>query len=178
MYVDSSIAVILSSHVCVYNYCVHVYVAADKTAKVYRMDSNGTDLAEAAAMPPPASVLHGHGKGINDVAWMDGGACPAFAATASDDSSVRLWDVSQVGSACMHACMYVRMHTCIQRLCCSTSATALRYLLLEELIRYLLYSLYFPGSSTAHYLGQRRRVLSGLAPDSERAARRHRDREV
>lgn len=69
------------------------HIAADKTARVYRLGDDQDSSSSPST--PPTVLLQGHGKGVNDVVWLSGSPAP-FAATASDDASVRLWDVSQV----------------------------------------------------------------------------------
>jgi len=42
----------------------------------------------------PTMTLLGHSRGINDVTWSQGGSWGAYIATASDDKTLRLWDVN------------------------------------------------------------------------------------
>jgi len=78
--------------------------SADGTVKLWKLTSEmlergavGTE-AEQQAKPGPIGALrtlHGHARGINDVAWSP---TAEYLATASDDKSLRIWD-AETGAA-------------------------------------------------------------------------------
>ena len=69
---------------------VCVSASADGTAKLWNcMPEDSQDMQGPLT---PLSTLIGHSRGINDVTWSP---TSAYVATASDDKTCRLWDVSQ-----------------------------------------------------------------------------------
>ena len=78
--------------------------SADGTVKLWKLTSEmlergavGTE-AEQQAKPGPLGALrtlHGHARGINDVAWSP---TAEYLATASDDKSLRIWDAETGGA--------------------------------------------------------------------------------
>ncbi|KAL7507096.1 hypothetical protein ACHAXN_004299 [Cyclotella atomus] len=68
--------------------------SADGTARIWdiqpsMLQTAGNDKNTSRALKP--LTLSGHSRGINDVAWS---ASQQYLATASDDKTLRLWDVS------------------------------------------------------------------------------------
>jgi WD40 repeat protein len=57
--------------------------------RIYR----DTVVLDLDALPAPLATLAGHAQGVSDVAWDPDGA---FLASASDDTTIRIWDAATV----------------------------------------------------------------------------------
>lgn len=74
--------------------------SADGTVRIWDITNHiheprsSTQKSEAIL---PAGVVSGHSKGINDIAWSP--RTPGLMATASDDKTLRIWDVTRSSDA-------------------------------------------------------------------------------
>lgn len=75
--------------------CPLTWTAADKTVRLWNPNVTSSSASSSLAEGyHPKNALVGHTSGISDVAWA---ADSRTLATASDDKTVRLWDLNKAG---------------------------------------------------------------------------------